>query len=144
MLDQRKNSVADASAVLSSLPTDTASLQNQIQILTSRDLAGEVVDKLASRSRSRIQSALLEQPVRGAAQPATLDQSAKWFKPRPLPGTAEAAAERAQVIDAVLRRLSVDTVGLSTSIAVRFAAEDAEKAAQASPTPSPAPMSISR
>src|SRR5690348_2992408 len=46
MLEQRKNNVADASSVLSSLPTDAASVQNQIQILTSRDLAARVSDKL--------------------------------------------------------------------------------------------------
>ena len=41
MLDPRKNNVADLSSVLSQLPTDPASLQNQIQILQSRDLAIE-------------------------------------------------------------------------------------------------------
>ena len=46
MLDPRKNTVADLSAVLSALPTDPASLQNQIQILQSRDLAAEVIAKL--------------------------------------------------------------------------------------------------
>ena len=39
MLDPRKNSVTDMSQVLSQLEGDPASLQNQIQILTSRDLA---------------------------------------------------------------------------------------------------------
>src|SRR5215467_6336746 len=39
MLDPRKNTVADLSSVLSALPTDPASLQNQIQVLESRDLA---------------------------------------------------------------------------------------------------------
>ena len=34
MLDPRKNNVADLSSVLSQLPTDPSSLQNQIQILT--------------------------------------------------------------------------------------------------------------
>jgi capsular exopolysaccharide synthesis family protein len=47
MLDQRKNTVADVNAVLTGLPTDTASIQNQIQILTSRDLAATVIRKLA-------------------------------------------------------------------------------------------------
>src|SRR5665213_2609141 len=46
MLDPRKNAVADLSAVLSALPTDPASLQNQIQVLQSRDLAAEVIAKL--------------------------------------------------------------------------------------------------
>ena len=46
MLDQRKNSVADLSAVLSALPTDPSSVQNQIQVLSSRDLALKVIGKL--------------------------------------------------------------------------------------------------
>ena len=46
MLDPRKNTVADLAAVLSALPTDPASLQNQIQVLQSRDLAAEVIAKL--------------------------------------------------------------------------------------------------
>ena len=46
MLDPRKNNVADLSSVLSQLPTDPASLQNQIQILQSRDLAAEAIAKL--------------------------------------------------------------------------------------------------
>src|SRR5580692_8112007 len=46
MLDPRKNNITDLSAVLSQLPTDPASLQNQIQILQSRDLAERVIVKL--------------------------------------------------------------------------------------------------
>ena len=39
MLDQRKNNITDLSAVLSQLPADPATLQNQIQIITSRQIA---------------------------------------------------------------------------------------------------------
>lgn len=46
MLDQRKNNVADVSEVLSGLPTDPTSIRNQVEILTSRNLAGRVIDKL--------------------------------------------------------------------------------------------------
>ena len=46
MLDQRKNNITDLSAVLSQLPTDPATLQNQIQILTSRELAAKVIARL--------------------------------------------------------------------------------------------------
>src|ERR1700710_116877 len=44
MLDPRKNNVTDLSAVLSQITSDPASVQNQIQIITSRDLAASVVD----------------------------------------------------------------------------------------------------
>src|SRR5580698_3859424 len=46
MLEQRKNNVTEQSSVLSETPTDPASIQNQIQLLTSRDLAARVVDEL--------------------------------------------------------------------------------------------------
>ena len=46
MLDPRKNNITDLSAVLAPLVTDPASVQNQIQIITSRDLAATVVDRL--------------------------------------------------------------------------------------------------
>src|SRR5882757_870392 len=46
MLDPRKNNVTDLSAVLSPLGNDPAAVQNQIQIITSRDLASTVVDRL--------------------------------------------------------------------------------------------------
>ena len=43
MMDQHKNNVTDMSAVLSQLPGDPATLQDQIQILDSRDLADKVI-----------------------------------------------------------------------------------------------------
>ncbi len=46
MLDERKNNVEDVSAVLSGLSDSQATVQNQVQILTSLELAGRVVDKL--------------------------------------------------------------------------------------------------
>ncbi len=46
MLDPRKNSVTDPSAVLAQVEGDPASLQNQIQLLTSRDLAAKVIARL--------------------------------------------------------------------------------------------------
>lgn len=131
MLDQRKNNVADVSAVLSDLPTDTASLQNQVQILTSRDLAGDVIDTLHLDQDPEFNPARSTSPFAGMPSLGTLINPFKWFKPRPVPGSAEAlAAERANVIDNVLHRLSVDTVGLSTSIDVGFSAERADKAAR--------------
>ena len=58
MLDPRKNNVTDLSSVLSQLPTDPSSLQNQIQILTSRDLALHVIAKLKLYDDPEFNSAL--------------------------------------------------------------------------------------
>ncbi|HWA31641.1 MAG TPA: exopolysaccharide transport family protein [Rhizomicrobium sp.] len=106
MLEPRKNNVTDASAVLSQMPTDPASLQNQIQILTSRDLAGKVIDRL------------------GLASDPEFAASGGWF------ASVDPRRARDETIDNFLKLLTVDTVGLSTSLDIAFASRDAEKAAR--------------
>ena len=116
MLDPRKNNVADPSAVLSEIPTDPASVQNQIQILTSRDLAGAVIQHLD----------LVEDPdYNDSLAPFSLNPL-HWF------GTTKTDPEQqyASVVDNFLRHLSVDALGLSTAIQVKFSAEDPAKAAR--------------
>lgn len=105
MLEQRKNNVADASSVLSSLPTDAASVQNQIQILTSRDLAARVSDKLGLENDPEFNSGHLLNVQNNESL-------------------------RARVIENFLHRLSVENEGLSTAITVTFKARSAERAAQ--------------
>lgn len=104
MLEPRKNNVTDLSAVLSQIPTDPASLQNQIQILTSRELAGRVIDKL------------------GLANDPELKPSGGLF------ASSSPARARDAITDTFLKRLSVDAVGLSTSLTVSFQARDPDKA----------------
>ena len=106
MLEPRKNNVTDASAVLSQMPTDPASLQNQIQILTSRDLAGKVIDRL------------------GLASDPEFAAPGGWF------ASVDPRRARDETIDNFLKLLTVDTVGLSTSLDIAFASRDAEKAAR--------------
>jgi len=108
MLDPRKNSVADVDAVLSGVPTDPASIQNQIQILTSRRLATRVVQKLGlNRDRSF-----------GAGFDAAAQSEAG----------ANLALETS--VDRVLSRLSVDQAGLSSTIRVSVSAADASQSAR--------------
>jgi uncharacterized protein involved in exopolysaccharide biosynthesis/Mrp family chromosome partitioning ATPase len=115
-IDTRKNNIADQTAVLSALPTDPASLQNQLQILYSRDLASEVIGQLR----------LYDDPEFNAAlNPGILAA----FNPRNW-SERDLARERDDVITAFLNRLSVDPLGLSTSIAVTFTARDPDKAAR--------------
>lgn len=88
------------------MPTDPASLQNQIQILTSRDLAGKVIDRL------------------GLASDPEFAASGGWF------ASVDPRRARDETIDNFLKLLTVDTVGLSTSLDIAFASRDAEKAAR--------------
>jgi uncharacterized protein involved in exopolysaccharide biosynthesis len=124
MLDPRKNNVADLSSVLSQLPTDPASLQNQIQILTSRDLAQEVIAKLKLYDDPEFNASL--KPSIGSAVMAALNPRNLFAPPDE---SNDAVAEREKIVNAFLANLSVDAQGLSTTLTVRFTSRDPEKAA---------------
>jgi polysaccharide biosynthesis transport protein len=125
MLDPRKNTIADTSAVLSALPTDPASLQNQIQVLESRDLAAEVIAKLDLYDDPEFNSAL--QSSIGGALFNALDPRI-WFATRDTP--PDPAAQRDAIIDSFLSHLWAQSLGLSTTITVSFSSRDAQKAAR--------------
>ena len=122
MLDQRKNNVTDQSQILADLPTDAASLQNQIQILTSRDLAAEVIGKEKLYNDPEFNPALSDNPF---AHVSDLLHPSKWFSPG-----ASAAGGRDAIIDSVLRHLNVQAQGLSTTFTVSFSSRDSAKAAR--------------
>jgi len=117
MLDQRKNNVADVSSVLSALPTDPSSVQNQIQVLSSRDLALKVIAKLKLYADSEFNPALNR-----AALPDL--NPLHWLRGASAPSDARDA-----IVNAFLDRLDVSALGLSTSIDVGFTAGDPQKAA---------------
>ncbi|HEX2591117.1 MAG TPA: Wzz/FepE/Etk N-terminal domain-containing protein, partial [Rhizomicrobium sp.] len=122
MLDTRKNNVSDLSSVLSDLPTDSASLQNQIQILTSRDLAAKVIARLQLYNDPEFYS---------GPKDGLLSNFRAALDPKALPANgdrAEAALD--SVIDKFSKHLSVATQGLSTTISVTFTSNSAEKAAR--------------
>ncbi|MBV9979062.1 polysaccharide biosynthesis tyrosine autokinase [Bradyrhizobium sp.] len=110
MLEQRKNNVAGVSAVLSELPTDPASVQNQIQILTSRDLASQVVDKLDLEHDSEFAGSGFHLFGGDAA--------------------ADPVVQHERVVTKFLGRLSVENEGLSTALTITFKASTGEKAAR--------------
>jgi len=113
MLEPRKNNVTDQSSVLSETPTDPASIQNQIQLLTSRDLAARVVDELD----------LADDPE-FAGSSFSLNPL-HWFSPPPV----SAGKHRDALVSALLRHISVSAVGLSTTITVTAWSRDPGKAA---------------
>jgi len=117
MLDQRKNNVADVTTVLSALPTDPTSVQNQIQVLSSRDLALKVIAKLKLYGDPEFNPAL----DRGGLPDFN---PLHWFAGPTAPGDVRDA-----IVNAFLARLDVSALGLSTSIDVSFSACDPAKAA---------------
>ena len=124
MLDPRKNAVADLSAVLAALPTDPASLQNQIQVLQSRDLAAEVIAKLKLYDDPEF-NGTMQQSV-GSVLLSAMNPK-HWIAGDPPP--PDPAVERDAIIDAFLSHLSAESLGLSTTITVSFTSRDRDKAA---------------
>ena len=125
MLDQRKNNVADLSSVLSALPTDPSSVQNQIQVLSSRDLARRVIGKLKLYDDPEFNPALNGNASLSVDNLIRLLNPVNWSPSR----RAGADYERDAIVSALLSRLDVSALGLSTSITVTFASRDPAKAA---------------
>jgi succinoglycan biosynthesis transport protein ExoP len=126
MMDQRKNSV-DPDAALTELPTDQSMIQNQVQILTSLELASRVVDQLH-----------LDKDPEFANPPAGLGSYLRYLNPLnwfPGQGNVEAtdhgfSPERSAVIHRVMAGLSVNPIGLSTAMNVSYQSPDPYKAAK--------------
>ncbi len=126
MLDPRKNTIADLSSVLSALPTDPSSIQNQIQILQSRDLAAEVIAKLDLYDDPEFNPAL-QQSVGGLLFSALNPRN--WFADRDAAATMDPAVQKDAIIDDFSGHLWAESLGLSTTITVSFSSRDAKKAA---------------
>jgi polysaccharide biosynthesis transport protein len=126
MLDQRKNNVEDVGAVLSGLPSDPSAVQNQVQILTSQELIGRVVDKLK----------LVDNPEYnpkhgGIFAVIRLLNPLNWFSSSKTQADAQGEnLERSAVVNKMRDQLTVTPVGLSTAIKVTFESTSANSAAQ--------------
>jgi capsular exopolysaccharide synthesis family protein len=118
ILDQRKNNVTDANAVLSGLPSDTTSVETQIQILTSTALANRAIKQLK----------LEEDPeFNGSGEGSLIGGAIRSV--RHLLGKAPPpvdAAARKEMATALLDHVQASPVGLST--ALRISASDADPA----------------
>jgi succinoglycan biosynthesis transport protein ExoP len=127
MLDQQKNNVAELSAVLSGLPTDPTSMQNQVQILTSRGLAGRVIDRLHLEQDPELNPA-----VSGWSSLFSSILPASWFHhaSSAKPTAEQIADEKNRIIDRFRNFLSVSPIELSTAINVGFESPDPAQAAR--------------
>ncbi|MEJ1969744.1 MAG: polysaccharide biosynthesis tyrosine autokinase [Rhizomicrobium sp.] len=122
MLDQRKNTVEDAAAALTGLPSDPATLQNQVQILMSTELANRVIAKLHLEQDPEFRPRL---SIWSYLNPF------HWF-----PGNPNAQSDRrgrdearTALANALHDGLTVEPVGLSTAIKVTYVSADPTKAA---------------
>jgi polysaccharide biosynthesis transport protein len=128
MIDERENKTVNVEAVLSGLPTDQASILNQIQILQSHELAWRVISKLRL-DRDEEFNGSLRKPW--TYYLAWLDPFL-WF---PAPATTQSEQEEQQkvkdaVVDRFERRLGVAQIQLSTALQIDFESKEPEKAAR--------------
>jgi len=129
MLDPRKNSVTDMSEVLMRLETDPASLQNQIQILTSRDLAAKAVASLKLDEDPEFNPALADPGIGQVV--ADLGQALNpknWFGGDSAVSGAQRLHER--VLDNFQKHVGAGANGLSTAITVTATSRDPVKASR--------------
>jgi len=126
MLDPRKNSITDLSAVLTPQLTDPAAVQNQIQIITSHELAASVADRLKLQDDPEFNPDLTGPSLlQVLGDLVTMLNPKNWFEIAPV----KASVTRERVIETLQRRVTADTEGLSTSITITATARDAVKAA---------------
>jgi uncharacterized protein involved in exopolysaccharide biosynthesis/Mrp family chromosome partitioning ATPase len=127
MLDPRKNSITDLSAVITPPASDPAAVQNQIQIITSHDLAAVVADRLKLADDPEFNPRLDQTSLSGVLREmAPLLNPRNWFEAL---SPASIALNREQVIETLQRHVAADAEGLSTSITIAVTSRDPAKAA---------------
>lgn len=132
MIDNRTEQVVDTEAVLSGLPADTATVDTEVEVLKSRQLAERVVAALDLDQDPEFNSALREpglfgqitggvRSLFGAAAPDAADAQLSEI---------EAQKQRERVVDTVRERLEIRRVGLTYVMGVSFTSPNPEKAAR--------------
>ena len=127
MLDPRRNNITELTAVLSQLPADPASVQNQLQILQSRDLASTVVERLHLDQDPEFNPALANPSlVQLLGEMGSLINPKNWFE-NDTPASTHLSRDR--IIDNFEKHVSANAEGLSTTLTITATAHDAAKAA---------------
>jgi succinoglycan biosynthesis transport protein ExoP len=123
LLDQRQNNAATTDEALTALSNDQPTVQNQVQIITSLELAGRVVDKLHLDQDPDFN------PKHGTGWLHFLNPLG-WF-----PGhnntqavTEGISPERSALLHKFLDGLTAKPLGLSTALSISYAANDPYKA----------------
>jgi exopolysaccharide transport family protein len=132
MIDNRTEQVIDTQAVLSGLPADAATVDTEVEVLKSRQLAERVVQALELEKDPEFNSALTEPGLLGQI---TGGISALFGAAAPDNAQAqlseiEAQKQRERVVDTVRDRLSIRRVGLTYVMGVGFTSPDPDKAAR--------------
>lgn len=122
MINTRTEKVVDSQAVLSGLTADTGTVDTEVEVLKSPQLAATVVDTLKLDKDPEFNAALQPPGLVGS-----ILGGKKAAGERTAPGAAE--AEKQAVIAAVGKQLTVRRVGLTYSITISFQSTSAMKSA---------------
>jgi capsular exopolysaccharide synthesis family protein len=122
MINTRTEKVVDSQAVLSGLTADTGTVDTEVEVLKSPQLAAAVVDDLKLDRDPEFNAALQPPGLVGS-----ILGGKKAADERAAPGAAE--AEKQAVIAAVGKQLTVRRVGLTYSITISFQSTSAMKSA---------------
>ncbi|HEX6114135.1 MAG TPA: polysaccharide biosynthesis tyrosine autokinase [Geminicoccaceae bacterium] len=144
IIDPRTSNVLDIRDIMPSLPTDPEAIESEIQVITSRRLAGRTVERLDLEQKPAFNEALQEPGWLSRALDGTGPALASWLGwpwAEWLPGAgpddqsgADAARARAKLINGFLDRLKVEQEGRSRVISISFQSPDPDLAAQVANT----------
>jgi exopolysaccharide transport family protein len=132
MIDTRQQQVVSTEAVLSGLTADTGTVETEVEILKSRQLASRVVTALGLENDPEFNAAIRKQGGLGAVVSGVrglFSASAPDTVRRQLT-TEQAQRESERVVDAVRNRLSIRRVGMTYVMNIGFTSTSPQKAAR--------------
>ena len=128
MIEPRQNKVLDIKAVIAGLPTDSETINSEVEVLRSRSLAKRVVDKLDLAKDPEFNPALRKLNLIQSVFADVKD----WLgiDPRQLSDKQNKALRRSEILDTYLEHLSVNARAQTRVINIAFSSEDPRKAAR--------------
>lgn len=129
MLDTRQQRVVNSEAVLSGLNADSSTVDTEVEVLKSRQLAERVVAELKLQDDPDFNASLRKPSGLKAVIGGVKGLISGPPKPKAPPTAAERQVAHEQVVDSVLGGLDVRRVGLTYVMNVSYTSPDPAKAA---------------